>query len=245
MPGIHTDFRESEDGRIAVLAWDLREVGAWKVLGDKVVVIDPDGAQTTLWSAFDAIEFDETESWPTGFYAADPTVADWSHVNSVSWTPDGADLTVTMRAFSGVARIAGETGEMLWMYGDSIGNFASAPELVSAPHSAEVLDDGHVLLFNRGDFLEHPLDACSWASEVTFDPEVGGVAESVRWFGTDCLLVTFLGNAKRLPGDLTLVDWSSAGRLEQLARSGEAVWSVALNAGYGFGTADFAPATVE
>lgn len=245
VPGLHTDFRERSDGQMAALAWDLRDVGAWKVLGDKVVIIEPDGAFTTLWSAFDAIEFDQNGSWPKGFYGADPDVADWTHVNSVSWAPDGEELLVTMTAFSGVARIDAARGETAWLYGDVVGDFPSSPTIVSAPHSAELLDDGQVLLFNRGDYFQHPLDACSWASEVTFDAHAYAVTETARWTGTDCLLVTFLGNAKRLPGELTLVDWTSGGRLEQLTRSGEAVWSVSLAAGYGFGTADFAPSVPE
>lgn len=245
VPGMHTDFREGADGRIAALAWDLREVGAWQVLGDKVVVIEPGGAFSTLWSGFDAIEFDQNGDWPKGFYGADPNVADWTHVNSVSWTPDGEALLVTMTAFSGVARLDAASGATEWLYGDVIGDFPDSPSIVSAPHSAEETDDGEVLLFNRGDYSQHPMDACSWASEVVFNPEAQTVTETARWPGTDCLLVTFLGNAKRLPGDLTLVDWSSAGRIEQLTRSGEPVWSVSLGAGYGFGTADFLASVAE
>lgn len=245
VPGLHTDFRERADGHLAALAWDLREIGAWKVLGDKVVVVEPGGAISTVWSAFDTFEFDQNGSWSTGFYGADPEVADWTHVNSVSWTPDGEGLLVTMTAFSGVARIDAANGETEWVYGDVVGDFPHSPTVVSAPHSAEQLDDGQVLLFNRGDYAQHPLDACSWAGEVSFDAEAHTVTEGARWIGVDCLLVTFLGNAKRLPGDLTLVDWTSSGRLEQYTRSGEVVWSVSLAAGYGFGTADFAASAEE
>ena len=239
--GLHTDFVEMDEGRIASLTWEVRQVGEWRLLGDHVVVIEADGSSRSIWNSFDSVPFVEDGDWVEGFYVPDPTVADWSHVNSVTWNAAANALMITMTAQDGVAKINAETGEMSWLYGDEVGAFGGSPGLTEAPHSAELLDDGHVLVFNRGDFLHDPINACSWAAELSVDAGTGAMTEVARWESAGCTLVTYLGSARRLPGGTTMVDWTSAGRIDQLTAADEAAWSVALSAGHAFGYADFLP----
>ncbi len=239
--GLHTDFVEMDEGRIASLTWEVRDVGEWRLLGDHVVVIEADGSSRSIWNSFDSVPFAESTNWEKGFYVPDPTVADWSHVNSITWNASANALMVTMTAQNGVAKIDAESGEMAWLYADDVGSFGSTPGLTTSPHSAELFDNGHVLVFNRGDFLIDPVNACSWASELEVDEALGEVTEVARWESPTCTLVTFLGSAHRLPGELTMVDWTSAGRIDQLTTTDEAAWSVALSAGHAFGFADFLP----
>lgn len=239
--GLHTDFAEMDEGRIATLTWEVREVAGRRLLGDHVVVIEADGSSRSIWNSFDSVPFDEGGAWVEGFYVPDPTVADWSHVNSVSWNAAANDLMITMTAQDGLARIDAETGEMSWLYGVDVGDFGATPGLTSAPHSAELLDDGRVLVFNRGDFLHDPVNACSWAAELAVDEASDAMAEVARWESEGCTLVTYLGSAQRLPGEVTMVDWTSAGRIDQITAANEVAWSVGLSAGHAFGYADFLP----
>lgn len=237
--GIHTDFAEMRDGRIAALTWEVRQQGDARLLGDHITVIDAAGEATSIWNSFDSIPFIEGETWVPGFYPPDATVVDWSHVNSISWDEASDDLVVTMTAQSGLARVDAQTGETELLYGIDIGAFGSSPGLTEAPHSAEILENGNVLVFNRGDFFDDPAGTCSWAAELGFDVEGGVATELHRWDGEECTLVTFLGQAHRLPGDVTLLDWTSAGRLDQLSADDETLWSVSLAVGHAFGYADF------
>lgn len=239
--GLHSDFVEMDQGRIAALTWEVRDVGELRLLGDHVVVIEADGTARSIWNSFDSVPFIEEGHWTTGFYVPDPTVADWSHVNSVSWNAVADALMVTMTAQNAVAKIDAETGETTWLYGDDVGSFAGTQGLTAAPHSAELLDDGHVLVFNRGDFLTDPVNACSWASELAVDEASDTIIEVARWESPACTLVTYLGAARRLPGGVTMVDWTTAGRIDQLTAADEAAWSVSLSAGHAFGFADFLP----
>lgn len=237
--GLHTDFVQLEEGRIAALNWEVREIGDARYLGDRVVIIEADGQVRPLWSSFDQLPFDASAEWATGFYADDPSVADWSHVNSVSWDAASDDLLITMSAYGGTARIDAESGETLWYYGSYDDDFEGGPQLTAAPHSAKVLPNGNVLVFNRGDMWIDPMGTCSWASELAIDAPGQAATEVARWEGENCTLVTFLGTAHRLDEETTLVDWTSAGRIDQLSADGETLWSVGLAAGHAFGTADF------
>lgn len=237
--GLHTDFVQMADGKLAALTWEVREVDGAALLGDHVVIVEPNGTVTDLWNSFDALPYIPSDDWLPGFYGPDPAVLDWSHVNSISWDEASDDLLVTMTGHSGVARIDAGTGETLWLYGEGIGDFPTSPGFSVAPHSAELLPNGNVLVFNRGDYVSDPMSTCSWAAELIVDDVAHTIAEARRWEGDTCLLTTLLGSARRLPGDVTLVDWTSAGRIDQFAADGTSVWSAALLAGHSFGYADF------
>ncbi len=236
--GLHTDFVELEQGRLAALTWEVRDVGDFRLLGDHVVVVE-EGVATSIWNAFDSVPFDTEGQWPTGFYLPDPTVLDWSHVNSISWDGASNDLVVTMTASDGLARIDADTGEMLWLYGAGMGDFSGAEGLTAAPHSAEILPSGNVLVFNRGDFVDAPAEVCSFAAELAVNEPA--MAEVGQWTAEACTLTIYLGLARRLSDGVTLLNWCSAGRIDQVSDAGETVWSVGLGAGHGFGNSSFLP----
>ncbi|GDX81669.1 hypothetical protein LBMAG42_34800 [Deltaproteobacteria bacterium] len=239
IPGLHTDFVQMADGKLAALTWEVRTVNGDDLLGDHVVIVEPNGTLTDIWNSFDAMPYIPSDAFLPGFYGPDPEVLDWSHVNSISWNEASNDLFVTGTGYGAVARIDASTGEMRWLYGEGIGDFPATPGFSVAPHSAELLADGSVLLFNRGDYVSDPVNTCSWAAELIVDEAAHTIAEARRWEGDTCLLTTLLGSARRLPGDVTLVDWTSAGRMDQFAADGTSVWSASLLAGHSFGYADF------
>lgn len=237
-PGLHTDFTQIGDGRYAGLTWELRDIGGDRVLGDHVVTID-NGVATTVWNAFDEEPYIPSDTWEAGFYVPDPTALDWSHVNSISWDEASDDLMITGAGYDMVARLSASTGDTRWLFANGIGDYPDTATVSLYPHGASILPDGDVLLFNRGDFLNDPLHTCSWVSEVHVDTAATTVTERSRLTGETCLLTSFLGNAERIADDVTFVDWTSAGRIDQLAADGTSLWNVSLSAGRAFGTADF------
>ncbi|MDP2310383.1 MAG: aryl-sulfate sulfotransferase [Pseudomonadota bacterium] len=224
--GGHTDFVELPTGEMASLSWDIREVDGGRYLGDRIVEVDAAGASRTVWSVWDHYTPDPDGGWAPGFYRADPEVMDWSHVNALAYDA-GEDAYFLSMAFNqSVARVERSTGAMTWVIGGD--------GLVESPHSVQPLGDS-VLVFNRGSPTDP--DSCSEATEI--DITKRAVVWSYR--SEPCLLVPFLGSALRLPNGNTLVDWSSAGQLDEVTHAGELVWRVSLDLGAAFGFADRVP----
>ncbi len=221
--GSHTDFVELPDGGIAALSWDIREVDGERYLGDRIVEVDAAGNTRTVWNVWDHYTPDPHTPWPTGYYVADGTVLDWSHVNAIAYDAANDAFLVSLPFNQSIARIDRETGSMTWVIrGDG---------LVQMPHSVQALGDS-VLVFNRG-HVGMP-EACSEAREIDLASRT-----SVWSYQTEpCLLVPFLGAALRLPDGNTLVDWSSAGQLDEVSPSNELLWRVNLDLGAAFGFAD-------
>lgn len=234
--GAHTDFVELPDGRIAYIGWELREFDGQRLLGDHVSTVDESGLVQTLWRSFDNVEVDLTNEWSTGFYVPDPSVGDWSHVNGISVDDESGDIFVTMTVWDGIARIDGTTGEQEWFLGNSWGDFSTqgTSALTALPHWVQWLGDDEILVFNRSD-PRNP-NSCSWAAEIQLD-EGAHTATTVRDFtGTDsCTLVTFFGAAERLANGNTMIDWSSAGRLDEVSADNKTVWSLSLDVGAALG----------
>ena len=236
--GLHTDFVELDEGRLAALTWEVRDVGDFRLLGDHVVVVEggrpPSGTRSTRCPST------RRDSGPQGFTPPIQPLSTWSHVNSISWDGASNDLVVTMTASDGLARIDADTGEMLWLYGKGMGDFSGAEGLTAAPPSAEILLSGNVLVFNRGDFLGEPVEeVCSFAAELAVGESE--MAEVGEWTAEACTLTTYLGLARRLSDGVTRLNGCSAGRIDQVSDAGEIVWSVGLGAGHGFGNSSFLP----
>ncbi|MES2638384.1 MAG: aryl-sulfate sulfotransferase [Myxococcota bacterium] len=221
--GGHTDFVELPDGTMASLSWEIREVEGERYLGDRLLEVDTNGATRTVWNVWDHYTPDLTREWMAGFYQPDREVLDWSHVNGLSYDATEDAYFVSMTFNESVARIERSTGQMTWVLSD--------PETIGMPHSVQFLGET-ALVFNRGSARDP--DTCSNATEIRIaDGEVVWSYES-----EECVLVPFLGSALRLPEGNTLVDWSSAGQLDEVTPTGELLWRVSLNLGAAFGFAD-------
>lgn len=237
--GLHTDFVELDDGRFAALVWEVRDIDGQRLLGDRVVVVDSAGVATSLWSSFDSIPVDTSINWVPGFYPSDPTVADWSHVNSIAYDQENSDILVTMTLDSGVASIDIETGQQNWLASTAAGDFLESDGAYpfALPHSVQALSETEILVFNRGDFLTNP-QACSEAAAVDVDAESGQLESLRTWSGEECVLVSYLGQARALSRGNLEMNYSSAGRLEEFSKEGTLVRRIDLELGTAFGYSD-------
>ncbi len=232
--GLHTDFVELSGGRFAALGWDVQQIGDERYLGDTVVVREADGTVRELWNSFDEIEFDSEGDWLAGFYPADHSVYDWTHVNGITYDEATDDVLVTMVAFDAVTRIDVGSGEPAWVLGTEYGDFASpGGRITQWPHSVQVVSSNEILVFNRGDFLDDP-SVCSWAAFLTLDSDQRVVNTRTAIESEDCLLVNFLGQARSLPSGHLEVAWSSAGVIEEYDQELERVRRLELEMGAAF-----------
>ncbi len=232
--GAHTDFVELPGGRFATLGWEVQQIGSERYLGDLVLVREADGTVRELWNAFDEIEFDPDGGWANGFYVADLNVYDWTHANGIAYDEAGDDLLVTMTAYDAVTRVDVESGEPEWVLGTGYGDFASLGERATEwPHSVQPTASNEILVFNRGDFHSDP-SVCSWAAFLTLDDDEAVVSTRAAVESEDCLLVTFLGQARALPSGHLDIDWSSAGVIEEYDDNLDRVRRLELELGAAF-----------
>ena len=162
------DFVIRENGNYVLISYEpvtrevtiLGRLRTFSMEDSTIQEVTSAGAQVFLWNSFDhmALEDCMQHRWP----------GDWGHVNSLQVLDDG-DIVTSLRGCSQVLRIDRDTGNVVWRVGRSRVSAASwaqywddgrgkAPlSLVADPesefcgqHSASLLANGRVLLFDNG-----------------------------------------------------------------------------------------------
>lgn len=235
--GMHTDFVELPGGRWATLGWSVRDYDGRSILGDTVFTVEADGSTNVLWDVFDDFEPDLSEVWPA-VTLNDYEGEDWSHVNSIDVSEDGADLLVTASFNHALMRIDGDGAGLSWTVAEEGASDWTIDDadrpLLGLPHSVQDLGDGRYLVFNRGDYDANP-SVCSSADELWLDEATGQATKVWSYTPEDCLFNAFLGDAWRLDGWNTFVDFSAGGRIDEVTPEGALVSRLTLSAGAGFG----------
>ncbi len=240
MHGGHTDFVEYTPGGYATLGWEIRAFDDRKIMGDTIVELSPEGVERTVWSVFDDFSPDLSQTYAS-LYPEDPTIEDWSHINGISYDADEDAYYVTMTFNNGVAKVDRASGTMEWFIGNpDAGDFSNpdADKLLELPHSVERIDGG-VLAFSRGR-MGVPGE-CSEAVELTIDQDAREVRRAWNYTSPDCISVSYLGGAERLPGGNTLITWTTAGQIDQITPDGRQAWTVNTAIGNGIGFTTWVP----
>jgi arylsulfate sulfotransferase len=173
----HHEARKLATGGYLVLANterilnDIQGPGPVDVIGDMILVLDPNLQLTWAWDAFDHLDphrmaiLGETCSYPANsgcspFYLAH-TANDWLHGNSLELTPDG-NILYSIRHQDWIIKIDYENGagagQILWRLGLG-GDFQiKSSDLLpwfSHQHDANFLTDGRTLtVFDDGNTRE-------------------------------------------------------------------------------------------
>ena len=168
----HHDVIEAADGRLLALSTEARTLtdadcagfgGAFDVVGDVLVEFDAaSGAIENQWTFFDVLDpcAVDPAKLSTGFWT-DPygdAAVDWTHANSVVIDEERNALIVSVRQLDQVVALryrddaSGSSGDRLWRLGAG-GDFqllGEGAEWPSRQHSAEVLSNGNLLMYDNG-----------------------------------------------------------------------------------------------
>ncbi len=243
---VNTDLHDSiltADGRTWLMAYELDGAGE---LDSVFQELDQSGHEVFRWSS-DGLQGDSARPDPT-----DGSVWDYAHMNSMQLLPDG-DVVASFRHLSAVLRIAtrahdGYTpGQVVWKLGGRDSDFSFIGDPYGGPcaqHTASVLPNGHVLVFDDGSdpFLAgalcldqaHP-DAApttrqqSRVAEYALDP-VAGTATLVWSHAPPGWYSWFMGSAARLGNGDTLVGWAADTRAlaTEVSPAGDVLWQLRL-----------------
>ena len=178
--GFHHEARLLPDGNILVLGGVEQMTDGIQgpdnvdidVLGDMIIVLDPNLQVVWTWDAFDHLDLTRAavlgEVCPGGctpLYLA-PSANDWTHGNAVQLAPDG-NLIYSTRHQEWVVKIDYQngvgTGDVLWKLGndgDFTANSTDPYPWFSHQHDAHVLDDGTMMMFDNGN-IRHLSDAAA------------------------------------------------------------------------------------
>ncbi len=177
-----------------------------------------------------------------------PADPDYAHINSIAIQPNG-DVLASFRHLSSVFLIASKPhdghlpGDVIWKLGgrDSDFTFPPGDGGPCAQHSASVLPNGNVLLFDNGSF--HFGNLCIDPSAPQSPPiqrnstrvvefaldTAAHTAEVVRTYGPLDRYSWFMGSVARLANGNTLIGWSADTRAisTESDLTGATIWTLA------------------
>ena len=144
---------------------------------------------------------------------------DLFHANSIEWMHQSHlfsvdpiygpnNVLVSLRHQDRVAIFDWQEREVVWSWGRN--------EL-SGPHDAQVLENGHILLFDNG--LHR-----GWSRAIELDPLTGRIVWEYRATPEESFYTGSKGSAQRLPNGNTLLAESDRGRAIEVTPDGDVVW---------------------
>jgi hypothetical protein len=243
---VNTDLHDSillPDGTAYLMAYEPD--GAGEV--DSVIQeIDPSGQQAFRWSS-DGLQFESVAAVPSN---SQPW--DYAHMNSMQVLSDG-DVIASFRHLSAVLRIATrahdgyQPGDIVWRLGGRASDFTFVDDPYGGPcaqHTASLLPNGHVLVFDDGSdaglskpLCVDPADPSgppvtrqqSRVAEYELDP-VNHTATLVWSYVPTGWYSWFMGSAARLANGDTLVGWAAEtdALATEVAPNGDLLWQLRL-----------------
>jgi arylsulfate sulfotransferase len=136
-------------------------------------------------------------------YATNPKV-DYFHFNSFNIDPNDNNFIMSARHMNQVYKINRTTGQIMWRFGGSSDDFnLTGNEIISHPHHATILPNGHLLLFDNGvtknpqqtRIAEFAIDETTMTADLVFEyKEIG------RFFD-------ILGSAQKLANGNYFIGW--------------------------------------
>jgi len=109
--GTHHDFAVLPNGHLIVIAAQQQVISGTTVTGDVLIDLDQNHKPVWVWNEFDHLDVDRHPMmWP-----------DWTHTNSIVYSPDDGDLIVSLRHQYWVIKVdynnGTGTGDILWRLG--------------------------------------------------------------------------------------------------------------------------------
>ena len=233
---IHHDFTELPDGTIAVwreaplpAAMAAHVTGGvsgsefkGEVWADQIVEIDPATGEEQL-------VFDIAKAWRPEDHPLPPYLdrSQWTHANSIEYTSSDPlshqeAYLISFRSVSTILLVARKTGEIIWSYG--------GPGVLHEQHDPSLLPNGHVLVFDNGQYRSIDISA---SHVLEIDPLTNQVVWSYEGYGVrgSSVYSPVTGGAQRLPNGDTLVTLGTKGQLLEVTGDGKIVWDYRVSWG--------------
>jgi hypothetical protein len=223
---VHHDIERLPDGRLLTLICRNREKtdGGKTILirDDDLTLLDDEGTVLESRSILDAV-LSNPEVFPLQPVAplemhGIPWV-DLFHSNSMEWMSrehlyskgsiyGPENILVCFRHQDRVAVFDWSRHRVVWSWGQ---------DQISGPHDAQVLENGHILLFDNG-------ISRGWSRAMEIDPLTEEIIWEYHGQPPESFFTVGRGSAQRLPNGNTLVAESDRGRAFEVTTDGQVVW---------------------
>jgi len=198
-----------------------------RVIGLILQELDRDKNVVFQWRSWDHFQITDVVS-----HDLTAKTVDYVHGNSIDVDPDG-NLILSSRHMNEITKISRATGDILWRLGGKNNQFTFINEPIpfSHQHCARRLPNGHITLFDNGNFRTPEF---SRAVEYAID-EVQKTATLVWQYRLNPDVFTVAtGSVQRLPNGNTLIGWGTTNpTLTEVAADGSLVSELTFDPGIG------------
>jgi arylsulfate sulfotransferase len=207
---IHHDIIDMPSGNLLGLSFDFRpledyvdengEELATSIRGDAIVEFTPEGEVVNQWSVFDMLDSSRI-IYPNQILQPAKAL-NWTHGNSVFYDEKEDSITVSLRMQDWVIKFDRATGELIWRFGAD-GDFLmkGEGEWQLYQHSAKLLSDGSLILYDNGSNRPGLDDPNDWYTRVvkyqldtsSDDPKQWATTQSWEFRGREDYYAPFVG----------------------------------------------------
>jgi hypothetical protein len=198
-----------------------------RVIGLIIQELDRDKNVVFQWRSWDHFQITDVVS-----HSLTAKTVDYVHGNSIDVDPDG-NLILSSRHMNEVTKISRTTGDILWRLGGKNNQFTFVNEPISFSHQhcARRLPDGHIILFDNGNFRT-PL--FSRAVEYAIDGVQRTATLVWQYRHNPDIVSTATGSVQRFSNGNTLIGWGTANpTLTEVAADGSLVSELTFDPGVG------------
>jgi len=223
---IHHDVTPTPDGRLSALVLELRDVGRERPVRDDCIAwLDPTTGEEQERACFYDMIAARPEVFPMKEVRAlgghgGSRYFDIFHTNAIHWVDDDAlqstfpewkpgRVLICFRHQDRVALFDLQTREVVWAWG---------ADQLEGPHDAQILPNGHVLIFDNG------LNRRKWSRVIELDPATNEIVWSYAAPERSDFYTASRGSNQRLPNGNTLITSSEQAEVFEVTEAGEVVW---------------------
>jgi len=223
---VHHDVEQTPDGQLLTLTLETRPIPeihpTYPTRADRLTLLSGEGDPLAHCSLYEAMQgmpgvFQFQRVAPMRW--GPDVVVDLFHANSIEWMhhPDLAarhaiyaatNILFCTRHQDIIGIINWEERRLLWFWGQNE---------ISGPHDAQVLDSGHILLFDNG-------LGRGWSRVIELEPLSKEIVWEYRAPSPTDFYTASRGSAQRLPNGNTLITNSDNGLVFEVTPDGTTVW---------------------
>jgi hypothetical protein len=196
------------------------------VAGHSILRQSPDGSALFNWSAWDHFTYNDWVEIPPNL--TQQTQLDLDHANAIELDPVG-DYLVSFAEVAQVVKIDHVTGALRWRFGGRRNQFTLINDPLNGfgiQHDVRLLPNGHLLLFDNGNFhnppesraVEYQLDTLAMTATLVWD-----------FRHAPPVYAPFVGSVQRFQNGHTLIGYGAAGLMTEVTADGAVLWEGRLD----------------
>jgi hypothetical protein len=204
---------------------DLSFVGVQATIplaGHQLVRLRADGSPEFEWNAWDHVAPNEWIEPPTPD-PLNPGEPDYDHPNSLGFDRDG-NYIVSFRHLGQIMKINAGSGDVMWRLGGLRNQFSFRNDPLngfSAQHSARILPNGNLLLYDNGTRHDPPE---SRAVEYALDTKAMTATLVWQFRHSPIIYTPYVGLVQRLQNGNTSIAYAQSGHVTEVTSDGTVQW---------------------